>query len=78
MTPAEARKPSSEIDAKTAMELVAKRGRKFQILQVGDVVRILRKKKVVGEKEFMPNFKTGYRILKLFLIFLDVLKHDIY
>jgi hypothetical protein len=59
MTPTEARKPSSEIDAKMAMELVAKRGRKFPDLQVGDVVRILRKKDRVGDKEYMSNFKTG-------------------
>jgi hypothetical protein len=59
MTPLEARKPSSEADAKTAMEMVAIRGRKFPILQVGDTVRILKKKKVVGDKEFMEQFKQG-------------------
>ena len=35
MTPLEARKPSSEADAKMGMEMVAIRGRKFPILQVG-------------------------------------------
>ena len=59
MTPVEARKPSSEADSKTAMEMVAIRGRKFPILQVGDTVRILKKKKVVGDKEFMEQFKAG-------------------
>ena len=59
MTPLEARKPSSEADAKMAMEMVAIRGRKFPILQVGDIVRILKKKKVVGDKEFMEQFKAG-------------------
>ena len=59
MTPLEARKPSSEADAKMAMEMVAIRGRKFPILQVGDTVRILKKKKVVGDKEFMEQFKPG-------------------
>ena len=34
MTPAEAKKPSSEVDAKIAMELVARRGRTFPILQM--------------------------------------------
>ena len=59
MTPAEARKPSSEVDAKAAMELVAKRGRTFPMLRIGDVVRIIKKKNPVGEKEFMTNFKKG-------------------
>ena len=59
MTPAEAKKTSSEVDAKMAMELVARRGRRFPILQIGDVVRILRKKKTVGDKEFMSQFKAG-------------------
>ena len=59
MTPTEARKPSSEADAKMAMEMVAIRGRKFPILQVGDTVRILKKKKVVGDKECMEQFKAG-------------------
>ena len=58
MTPVEARKPSSEADAKMAMEMVAIRGRKFPILQVGGTVRILKKKKVVGDKEFMEQFKA--------------------
>ena len=59
MTPMEARKPSSEADAKMGMEMVAIRGRKFPILQVGDTVRIRKKKKVVGDKEFMEQFKVG-------------------
>ena len=59
MTPAEARKPSSETDAKIAMEIAAIRGRRYPILRVCDTVRILRKKKQVGDKEFMSNFKEG-------------------
>ncbi len=59
MTPAEAKKPSSEADAKMAMEMVAIRGRKFPVLQMGDIVRILKKKKTVGYKEFMEQFKRG-------------------
>ena len=57
MTPADARKPSSESDAKIAVEIAATRGRRYPILRVGDTVRILRKKKQVGDKEFMSNFK---------------------
>ena len=57
MTPAEAKKPSSEVDANMAMELVARRGRRFPILQIGDVVRILKKKKVVGDKNPWTNSK---------------------
>jgi len=59
LTPADARKPSSETDAKIAMEIAATRGRRFPTLAVGDKVRILRKKKAVGDKEFMSNFKEG-------------------
>ena len=59
MTPAEAKKPSNEVDAKMAMELVARRGRKFPILQIGDIVKVLRKHKAVGDKEFMDQFKRG-------------------
>ena len=45
MTPTEAKKPSSEVDAKMAMELVARRGRRFPILNIGDTVKILRKRR---------------------------------
>ncbi len=58
MTPVEARKPSSEADAKMAMSMVAIRGRTFPILQVGDIVRILKKKKL-GDEAFMEQFKAG-------------------
>jgi hypothetical protein len=57
MTPDEAKKPSSEVDAKLAMELVARRGWRSPVFQVGDIVRILRKKKT-GEKE--KEEKTRY------------------
>ena len=59
LTPAEARKPSSEADAKISMEIAATRGRRYPPLAVGDTVRILRKKKQVGDKEWMSNFKEG-------------------
>ncbi len=59
MTPAEAKKPSSEVDAKTAMELVARRGRQFQILHIVYIVKVLRKYKAVGDKEFMDQFQRG-------------------
>ena len=59
MTPTEAKKPSNEVDAKMAMELVARRGRKFPILNIGDIVKVLRKHKAVGDKEFMDQFKRG-------------------
>ncbi len=36
MTPAEAKKPSTEVDAKMAMELVARRGRRVPSLQIVD------------------------------------------
>ena len=64
MTPTEARKPSAHADAKAAMELVARRGRRFPTLVVGDVVRVLKKKNPVGEKEWMDNFKPGERTIE--------------
>ena len=45
LTPADARKPSSETDAKISMEIAATRGRRFPTLAVGDKVRILRKRR---------------------------------
>jgi hypothetical protein len=59
MTPAEAKKPSSEVDAKANMELVARSGRRFPTIAIGDTVRILRKIKKVGDREFLSRFKTG-------------------
>ena len=59
LTPAGARKPSSETDATISMEIAATRGRRFPTLAVCDTVRILRKKKQVGDKEWMSNFKEG-------------------
>ena len=41
------------------MELVARRGRRFQPLVVGDTVRILKNRNPVGEKEWMERFKKG-------------------
>jgi hypothetical protein len=58
MTPAEARTPSSEADAKAGIEMAATRGRKYPVLQVGDTVRTLKKKKL-GDKDFMDKFKPG-------------------
>ena len=43
------------------MEIAATRGRQFPTLVVGDTVRILRKKKAVGDKEYVSNFKEGER-----------------
>ncbi len=44
MTPPEAKKPSNAVDAETAIELVARRGRRCPILQIGDVLKILQKR----------------------------------
>ncbi len=57
MIPTDAKKPSAEVDAKLAMELVARRGRRFPVLSIGDVVNILKKKRAVGDKEFMDQIK---------------------
>ena len=63
MTPDEARKPSSEADAKAGMEMVAISGRKFPVLQVGNTVRIL-KKKDLEDKDFMDKFKPGKHMVE--------------
>ena len=46
------------MDVKLALEMKAKRGRKYPELQVGDTVRILRNKKL-GEKENVAPFRKG-------------------
>ncbi len=56
-TPAEARKPSNEVDVKSEMELKAKTGRVYPPIAVGDKVRIIRKK-ILGDKEFVGNFRA--------------------
>lgn len=58
-TPNDGRKVSNEVDAKASMEMRATHGRKYPTLEVGDTVKILRKKKQVGDKEFMSDFKSG-------------------
>ncbi len=55
-TPAEARKPSNEVDVKSEMELKAKTGRVYPTIEVGDKVRVIRKK-ILGDKEFVGNFR---------------------
>ena len=59
-TPAEARKPSNELDVKSEMELKAKTGRVYPTIEEGDKVRIIRKK-VLGDKEFVGNFRWDTR-----------------
>jgi hypothetical protein len=50
MTPQDAAKQTNEVDVKTNLELRAKKNRNYPPLNVGDNVKILRKKKV-NEKE---------------------------
>jgi hypothetical protein len=57
MTPAEARKPSSEAGAKAGMEMATAHGRKSTVSQVGDTVRTLKKK--LSDKDFMDKFNPG-------------------
>ena len=49
-TPAEAKKPSNEIDVKLNLLSKKKHERRYPLLSIGDKVKIIRKKKV-GEKE---------------------------
>ena len=62
-TPAEARKPSNEIDVKSEMELKAKTGRVYPTIEEGDKVRIIRKK-VLGDKEFVGDFRWDTRTVE--------------
>jgi hypothetical protein len=57
-TPSEAKKPSNEIDVKTSLELKAKTGKQFPPIEIGDKVKVLRKKKL-GEKEHIGNLRKG-------------------
>jgi hypothetical protein len=50
MTPLNAIKKTNEVDVKTNLELRAKKNRKYPALNIGDQVKIARKKKV-NEKE---------------------------
>jgi len=59
MTPNEGAREGNELAAKTSMELRAKRGKVYPPLAVGDKVRVSRKKKAVGDKEYMGNFRAG-------------------
>ena len=58
MTPNEARKESSQSPVKASMELRAMRGRKYPTTNVGDIVRVHRKK-VLGDKDFVGDFRHG-------------------
>ena len=57
-TPTDAAKPSHAIDVKSSMELKAKSGRRYPEIIVGDRVKVSRKK-VLGDKEFVGNFRGG-------------------
>ena len=58
MIPDEAVKPENEFDVKTNLEINARRKRKNPVLEVGDVVRSFRKRKV-GEKERVGDYEPG-------------------
>jgi hypothetical protein len=45
MTPIEAKKKTNHMDVKMNMELKAKRGRKYELIDVGDFVKVFKKKK---------------------------------
>ena len=50
MSPADARKKENSMTVKLNLELIAKHGRKYQEIKVGDLVKIFKKKKV-GDKQ---------------------------
>ena len=54
-TPAEATKQTHQMDVKANLEIRAMKNRKYPPLNVGDSVKIMRKKKV-GEKERTSNW----------------------
>jgi hypothetical protein len=63
VTPTEATKPENEFDVKTNLEINATHRRKYPEIEVGDIVRSYRKKKV-GEKERHGNFEEGTKKVK--------------
>jgi len=60
MKPVEAEKPENEFDVKTNLEINARHRRRNPELEVGDVVRSFRKKKV-GEKERAGDYAPGQK-----------------
>ena len=58
MTPTGARKKENTLSAKIEMEMKARRVRKYPEINVGDTVRVLRKK-ILGDKEFVGAFRPG-------------------
>ena len=58
MTPVNAAKQTNELDVKSNLELRAKNNRRYPPLNVGDSVKILRKKRV-NEKERNSFFFRG-------------------
>ena len=58
MTPRDATKRTNEVDVKSNLEIRAKRNRNYPPLDIGDKVKIARKKKV-NEKERTSFFSDG-------------------
>jgi hypothetical protein len=65
MTPLQAIKDSNQIDVKNNIELKANHNRRYPPLEVGDSVKIRRKKKV-NEKERTSNWgDESYKVISM-------------
>jgi hypothetical protein len=63
--PSEAGRDDVQADVKASMELKARSSRKYPEIKVGDLVRVIRKKKL-GEKEYTGTFKPKInKVIKL-------------
>jgi hypothetical protein len=66
LKPAEAQKPENLIDVKMNMEEHAKHEKDYGEINVGDRVRVFRKRKRVGEKESVPKWsRNTFEVLRI-------------
>jgi hypothetical protein len=64
--PVDARKKENNIQVKTHMEERAKHERHYEPIQVGDKVRVFRKRKRVGEKEDVLKWsKNAFEVVRI-------------
>lgn len=64
--PADARKKENNIQVKMRMEERAKHERHYEPIQVGDKVRVFRKRKRVGEKEDVLKWsKNAFEVVRV-------------
>jgi hypothetical protein len=66
MTPAEAEKKDNQAKVRMNLQLQKKHNKQYDIINLGDKVRLYRKRKRVGEKEDVPIWsKATYEVVKI-------------